>query len=121
MAFGIQHKVRLRVGAPGQGIYLTDGLTHPASLPCREPERAQRVKGFWELVGDRRHPDGLVFFVDDAHPELARAAKPEFFDTIKWRTDGTSVEGIDSATDLRTSVATRCAADSRSYNLVKIW
>jgi SAM-dependent methyltransferase len=82
---------------------------------------ADRFEAFWELVGDCLRPDGRVVFVDNAHPDLARAVRPEFFDAGKWRTDGPSVEGIDSVTNLTTGIATRLAADGHSYNLVKIW
>ncbi|MGH9030217.1 MAG: class I SAM-dependent methyltransferase, partial [Acidimicrobiales bacterium] len=82
---------------------------------------AKRFEEFWELVGDCLEPDGRVFFLDNAHPELARAVRPDLFDAGRWKRNETSVEGIDSITDLQTGIASRVAADGRSYSLVKIW
>jgi demethylmenaquinone methyltransferase/2-methoxy-6-polyprenyl-1,4-benzoquinol methylase len=82
---------------------------------------AERFGDFWQLVSRCLRPNGQVFFIDNAHPELAQAVRPEFFDAGGWRREQSSVEGIDSVTDLTTGVATRLAADGRHYRLVKIW
>jgi SAM-dependent methyltransferase len=81
---------------------------------------ADRFQEFWRLVGRCLRPTGRVFFIDNAHPELARAVRPQFF-ADRWRTEQSSVEGIDSVTNLTTGIATRLAADGRHYRLVKIW
>ena len=83
---------------------------------------AERFDEFWRLVGRCLRPSGRVFFIDNAHPKLARSVRPEFFDAGRWKWDDeSSVEGIDAVTDLTTGIATRLAADGRHYRLVKIW
>ncbi|HXW33297.1 MAG TPA: class I SAM-dependent methyltransferase [Acidimicrobiales bacterium] len=82
---------------------------------------AERFEEFWRLVGRCLRPDGRVFFIDNAHPLLARAVRPEFFDAGWRREEQSLVEGIDTVTDLTTGISTRLAADGRHYRLVKIW
>jgi demethylmenaquinone methyltransferase/2-methoxy-6-polyprenyl-1,4-benzoquinol methylase len=81
----------------------------------------ERFQSFWQLVRDCLEVDGRVFFIDNADPRLARAVAPEQFGAGRWDVDETRVKGIDSVTDLKTGVATRTAADGRSYDLVKVW
>ena len=77
--------------------------------------------GFWGLVADCLEPGGRVFFIDNAHPEVAKQRAPQFFDAGRWIQDATTLGGVDSVTDLSTGVAVRTAADGGSYKLVKIW
>jgi demethylmenaquinone methyltransferase/2-methoxy-6-polyprenyl-1,4-benzoquinol methylase len=80
-----------------------------------------RFEDFWGLVADCLKRNGRVFFVDNAHPDLAKEVAPRFFDAGRWAENETLVGGIDSITDLSTGVAIRKAADGGSYQLVKIW
>jgi demethylmenaquinone methyltransferase/2-methoxy-6-polyprenyl-1,4-benzoquinol methylase len=80
-----------------------------------------RFDTFWALVADCLKRDGRVFFIDNAHPEVAKHLAPQFFNAGRWTQDETTLGGIDSITDLSTGVAVRRAADGGSYQLVKIW
>ncbi len=80
----------------------------------------ERFASFWGLVEQCVGPGGRVIFMDNAHPERTSRAAPQFFGS-SWSTEGTTVRGIDSVTDLDTGIARRTAADGRSYELVKIW
>src|SRR5207302_11308803 len=76
---------------------------------------------FWRLVADCLAPDGRLFFIENAHPSRGRNLAPELF---QWQGDSvadTSVEGIDSVTDLKTGISTRLAANGETYDLVTIW
>ncbi len=81
----------------------------------------ERFESFWELVRDCLKPDGRVFFIDNADPRLAKTVAPALFSAGKWDADEAQIHGIDSVTDLATGVATRTAADGRSYDLIKVW
>jgi hypothetical protein len=65
-------------------------------------------------------PGGRVIFIDNAHPERSSQTAPQFFGS-ECSTEGRTVRGIDSVTDLDTGIARRTAADGESYELVKIW
>jgi hypothetical protein len=71
-------------------------------------------------VGECVGPGGRVIFIDNAHPERSAQTAPQFFGSA-WSTEGSTVRGIDSVTDLDTGIARRTAADGGSYQLVKIW
>lgn len=79
-----------------------------------------RFDGFWALVDQCLRPRGRVFFIDNAHPELAITSTPEPSGATSGA-ERNSVRGVDSVTDVETGIAKRVAADGRSYELVKIW
>jgi SAM-dependent methyltransferase len=80
-----------------------------------------RFDRFWGLVADSLAAGGRVFFIDNAHPDVAQAAAPEFFNAGRWSENETTLGGVDSITDLTTGIAVRTAADGGSYQLIKIW
>lgn len=79
-----------------------------------------RFDSFWALVDQCLRPSGRVFFIDNAHPELAITSAPEPFGST-LAAEAKSIRGIDSVTDLESGIARRVAADGRDYELVKIW
>lgn len=80
-----------------------------------------RFDEFWGLVGECLAPDGSVFFVDNAHPSRGRHLLPARFRRDGDSVEGTSVEGIDSVTNLETGISTRTTAGGETYDVVKIW
>jgi SAM-dependent methyltransferase len=80
----------------------------------------ERFSAFWELVDTCVRPGGRVILMDNAHPDRSARVAPQFFGSA-WSTEGSTVRGIDSETDVDTGIARRRAADGKSYELIKIW
>jgi SAM-dependent methyltransferase len=81
----------------------------------------EQFNQFWELVADCLASDGRVFFVDNAHPTLARDVVPELSPYQQSESSASSLAAADGITDLTTGISTRLAADGATYDLVKIW
>jgi demethylmenaquinone methyltransferase/2-methoxy-6-polyprenyl-1,4-benzoquinol methylase len=79
-----------------------------------------RFAAFWRLVDQALAPDGRVFFVDNAHPDLGLGRAPERARRSGAEVEGISVEGRPTCTNLETGVSVRELSD-RTYSVVKVF
>jgi demethylmenaquinone methyltransferase/2-methoxy-6-polyprenyl-1,4-benzoquinol methylase len=75
-----------------------------------------RFDGFWSFVERALKPGGRFFFVDNATPpdELPGLGR-------RFARHGSTIEGVDTETDLETGIAFRRLRDGRQFRAIKVY